>query len=514
MAKAEKETKTKAELYREERKKRIAKQQKKQKKITAASIKRKRIIRRTVVTVVAVVLIAAISVSAVFATGLPNRHLKAVSVGDHDVTVAEYNYYYYTMIQEFLAQFSSYASMGLFDPNKDFHEQDGKIFGGSGTLADLFHEQAISQLEMTTVLNDLAKEEGITLTDDDNTVIETYMAGLKNVLKENNSTIAKMFGKGATEDSIREALTKNTLARRYGTYKRSTYTYTDAELQKHYDDKSDNYDVVDYMSFDFPSQAANDADETEKKAALDDAKKLADAMLAKVTDAKSFASLAKENASDDNKEKYSDENATLKSNTRKDKITYAELQTWAFESSRKAMDKTVIDNGSGYTVVLMINPRYREEYKTVNVRHILIQPETAEGASATAEQMAAAKKKAEEILAGFSGTEDDFASLAAEKSTDTGSASNGGLYEDVAKGQMVDSFNDWCFDPARKVGDVGIVETEYGYHIMYFSGFGGIRWKTQAENDMIDEAYNNFYKEKSADYKITENKFGMYFAEK
>ena len=35
---------------------------------------------------------------------------------------------------------------------------------------------------------------------------------------------------------------------------------------------------------------------------------------------------------------------------------------------------------------------------------------------------------------------------------------------------MVTEFNDWCFDSARKTGDVDIVETEYGYHIMYFVG--------------------------------------------
>ena len=33
---------------------------------------------------------------------------------------------------------------------------------------------------------------------------------------------------------------------------------------------------------------------------------------------------------------------------------------------------------------------------------------------------------------------------------------------------MVTAFNDWCFDEARQPGDTGIVETNYGYHVMYF----------------------------------------------
>ena len=34
---------------------------------------------------------------------------------------------------------------------------------------------------------------------------------------------------------------------------------------------------------------------------------------------------------------------------------------------------------------------------------------------------------------------------------------------------MVEAFEDWCFAD-HEVGDTGIVETEYGYHVMFFSG--------------------------------------------
>ncbi|MBQ2384152.1 MAG: peptidylprolyl isomerase, partial [Oscillospiraceae bacterium] len=64
-------------------------------------------------------------------------------------------------------------------------------------------------------------------------------------------------------------------------------------------------------------------------------------------------------------------------------------------------------------------------------------------------------------------TEDSFAELA-NKESDDGDGTTGGLYEDVYPGRMVTNFNDWCFDEARKAGDTGIVETEYGYHVMYY----------------------------------------------
>ena len=53
---------------------------------------------------------------------------------------------------------------------------------------------------------------------------------------------------------------------------------------------------------------------------------------------------------------------------------------------------------------------------------------------------------------------------------DTASASTGGLYENINPGSnYVTSFKDWALED-HQPGDTGIVETEYGYHIMYFVG--------------------------------------------
>ena len=81
----------------------------------------------------------------------------------------------------------------------------------------------------------------------------------------------------------------------------------------------------------------------------------------------------------------------------------------------------------------------------------------------TAEQLLEDWKKGE-------ATEDTFAALANEKSEDGGSNTNGGLYEGVTKEtSFVEPFLNWCMDESHKVGDTGIVRTDYGYHIMYLS---------------------------------------------
>lgn len=117
----------------------------------------------------------------------------------------------------------------------------------------------------------------------------------------------------------------------------------------------------------------------------------------------------------------------------------------------------------------------------INVRHILITWDDADGdGTPTDEEKAAALAAAEALLAEYETdpTEEHFAQLANDHSTDPGSNTNGGLYENVYPGQMVTSFNDWCFDAARTPGDTGIVETNYGYHIMYFVSKGDmLYWK-------------------------------------
>lgn len=135
--------------------------------------------------------------------------------------------------------------------------------------------------------------------------------------------------------------------------------------------------------------------------------------------------------------------------------------------------------------------------KGVNVRHVLIEPEGAtkdEKGYTVADdnQWEACRKEAQALLdewAKGKRTEESFGNLAKEHSVD-GSASIGGLYENVIKGRMVKAFNDWIFDETRKPGDYGLVKTEYGYHLMYFvSATEQDVWYSQAKADAIAYGY-------------------------
>lgn len=129
----------------------------------------------------------------------------------------------------------------------------------------------------------------------------------------------------------------------------------------------------------------------------------------------------------------------------------------------------------------------------VDVRHILVSVKTSgtdeSGAAvSTEEDWANCLADAEKILQTWkegAANEDSFALLANTFSEDPGSNTGGGLYTYVYKGQMVAPFDEWCFDASRQVGDVGIVKTDFGYHIIYFVG-GEEGWLRRSEQALIE----------------------------
>ena len=149
-------------------------------------------------------------------------------------------------------------------------------------------------------------------------------------------------------------------------------------------------------------------------------------------------------------------------------------------------DMTVIENATGSGDSKTIKGYYIVRYDSANdnsyaladVRHILVKFQGGKTNSTTGQttytdaEKEAAKTAAAKLYTEFKNgdiTEERFIELAKEHSDD-GNKDEGGLYEGVYPGQMVEAFNDWCFDESRQPGDHGLVETEYGWHLMYFVG--------------------------------------------
>lgn len=110
----------------------------------------------------------------------------------------------------------------------------------------------------------------------------------------------------------------------------------------------------------------------------------------------------------------------------------------------------------------------------VNFRHILLVPgdSVSEDGTVNASEEAwqAALEEAHKLRSGWNGKEADFAELAYRNSRDRSSALSGGAYTRVKRGQLLPVLERWCFDPDRNPGDTEILRSDYGLHLVCFSG--------------------------------------------
>ena len=266
--------------------------------------------------------------------------------------------------------------------------------------------------------------------------------------------------------------------------------------------------------------------------------------------------IEKEKKNKDYKKILTDDSLTLQSDVNYETVSQSasdeKLIDWLFSSETEKNSTYVLETADkGYTVYLMVDPAHKAPDSDIyDVRHILIKfPEeetestdtdeeaaetseetTAEGetteAETTEKETTAAPeikietldvskysdvtvdlavngdtatdketyKKAQDILKKYldgDRTAVSFGKLAKEY-TDDSNGADGGLYSDVPRGQMVSEFEDWCLKDGRKEGDVGIVETTYGYHIMYFVKRDVKTWETDVRNDLASHDANDY----------------------
>lgn len=155
----------------------------------------------------------------------------------------------------------------------------------------------------------------------------------------------------------------------------------------------------------------------------------------------------------------------------------------------------------------------KESGNLYDVRHILIEIEGGKKGEDgkmvyTDAEWEACREKAQRLLdewlAGKK-TEESFAEMANKHSADGGSNTNGGLYTDLNKDtSFVQEFKDWYLDENRKVGDYGLVKTEYGYHIMYMSEIEA-QWIAYCRNELLSDASAKILKEATTKYPLTVN---------
>lgn len=452
-----------------------------------------------------------------------NKNATAAVVDGVEYSVADMQYYYFNSYTRnyYYSMYSNYGAMFGYDGSQSdgaqwANEQEGQ------TYADVFREAALETLKQTSALCKAADAAGYTLSEAGQKQIDDQLRQIDILCAAGGYTRSTYFSQmGCTEKVFVRNLTRDVLASEYLEKYADDISYDEAALQAYYEENKDTMDSFDYRVFTVDGSVEVKLDESgneiaatdeEKSAAMAEAKTRADAAVAEIKAGedieKAFTQAAPNYVAETSKEAYTTSDLTLQEGVLGSNLS-STLTEWLTDSSRKKGDLTVIENaaGNGYQVVLFLD-RYLLQDPTVNIRHILIMPEIAEGAETnsvgaqipTQEAMDAAKAELEDIMAQWEAgdkTAESFGELANEYSDDGGSNTKGGRYTYVAQGQMVPNFDAWIFDPARKAGDTGYVENSgddaryYGWHAIYFEGAEEPSWKGTAiqnkqNNDQSD----------------------------
>ena len=490
---ANKNEKSQAELYREERKARQAKIAKKREKKSPKRIAmEQKLVKAIPIVIAAVAVVFAIGWFLNF-MGVPQRMTTVMTVGDTKINQAQYTYYYQQIYSNYASQAQQYAQYGIsgipgmmdystVPSEQKYNGEDAEGKGDDYMWSDYLRDKTNEFLQQYITLGKEAKAANITLSEDEQKEIDETIKSIREQAASSdyslNAYLRLYYGRGVNEKILREAMELEMLSSKLIEQKSDELArnYTDEQLEAKYQKDQNTYNVLTARMFQFTTETPDypkDATDAQKKELDEKAKKetkaKADAMLGKVTGEESFKEQALANASKDQKDDYKKDEATLMKNTAVTQFSQISDDAVKWAASAKKGDKKVFETDAGCYVVYIVEAAHRDASETVDVRHILFKVDSE--AEDQTKAKADAKKKAEDALAEWQKgdkTEESFAALATEKTEDTGSQSTGGLYERVYKGQMVKAFENWCFDAARKAGDTGIVESDYGYHVMYF----------------------------------------------
>ncbi len=537
--------KSQAELYREERKERLAKAAEKNAKKAPKTMKAKRLATK----IIAIVLAVVVGLGAIYGVlsffDVPEKVIK-VSIDNADgsktykFNAGEYNYYYFTTWINFYEQAMQYeqymgAGAGLmytgFDYTKapadqEFTKETAEMLGVTmedlgnpkdPTWADAIKYAAVNSIISTKYGAEMAREAGITLTEEEKTSLEGNISQLQKTAEEADYSINRwlraQYGKGVTEKVIRQVIEDNYLSTAYfkSVEEKITAGVTDADVNAEYEKNKDDFDLVDVRIYTFKTTIKEDEhkdlseEEHDKlhEAEYAKTKKLADDFLAKVTDEASFIAAAKSAIlTEDNKSTKDADKETLIEKATKASLTATseDAANWVYDDARKVGDVTVVGKDGTYHVVMIKALPYKDVSNvSADVRHILIKFPTDEKGKVTIkdEEKPTYKQKAQTVLDEFlkNPTEENFIELTKKHTGDVdkdGKPNYDGLYKNVANdGQYVQTFTDWSIDASRKPGDTGIVETEYGYHIMYFvKSNGSVKWHNDVKTKIVSEKYN------------------------
>lgn len=436
----------------------------------------------------------------------------ALTVGNTKISVGYYNYYYNQTVETYLDE----AQNGYNDlkVGVDYSQQTTTDDEGNEiSWEQKFRDDTIWQIKYLVSYYEAALEAGVKLTDEQEEMISTNIKSIQsNAAGENQSVKAYL------EDNVGEYVGINTMktvyerllvAQSYYYQANIKLTADEEEIQASFDKNKDDYKSISFALIEIPYTEQDDVKAVKAKA---------DAYCKEIKSLTDMKNLIPE-VSGPLIEQYiaygyaTDEKEAIKAiaNSMEHTFTADQFKSWFIDeevsdwiySADTAVGSVAAFIDEDYNCVDLIYKMTNsvlDETQYYSVRHILVMPASESESEEeqnpadveyTEEEWAAALEKANAIVDEFNASDKSeaaFAELAEKYSEDVSSTSAGGygyyggeIFQ-TELGVMVPEFEAWSIDPSRQYGDVGIVKSKYGYHIMYFV-YSGPRYMYSAKSD-------------------------------
>lgn len=374
---------------------------------------------------IGIALVAAIVISIAVSVINKNNALNGtyIKVGEHELTQVEYDYYYQTTVSSYLNNYSYLLPYMGLDTSVDFDKQT-YYMDSSMTWKDMFDQMTVEQIKQYKALADDAEKAGFTY--DTEEEYAEFVSGVESSASEAGVSVSnyykEAFGSYATEANIEGFVKESLFANAYYNSLLEANAPADEEIKAYYEENRQSYDKVDYRSFTFTADLAEDATEEEISAAMDELEEKANAMMQARKEGGDFEALCLENASEDAKANYEDAETEY---SLSEGAYYSSINSmmadWLFEDGRAEGDIAVLKNDSANVCyVVEFVSRYYDEADDENIASTIASQRTSEYLTSLTENYEVVDVKGELNLT--AGTEDDTStedSASTESSTST-----------------------------------------------------------------------------------------------
>ena len=449
--------------------------------------------------VMAIVAVLVLIWSVISLGNLNERMTSPITVGNHDVSNAEFSFMYHYVLLE--------NGVDIFKPDTEkMLQQPGE--NGFATYREYFLDVTAKEIQATYMLYDDATAHGFSITQDHKDRAQAYVDWLKTkadaIHVDLDTYIKGTFGPYVNKSLILSVLSKVYFTEDYSAHQKlDELKATPEQAEKAYQDARNSYDLVSY-------RVLRITFEQREESYVKTANLHAEQIIEKIAgDQSKFESTAAQYFSGEAQQRLLVPDSTLHKRVRYSEINESEWRSWLFDTSRASGDTVIFKDDYGFPIIFCFVERVRQDEPLRNVRFFYINlenPETETPGIPASEILPLSQTIFDSIT--------DEASMITLETTYADQLMDGSMravqQTSLFPGNNTEEIDDWIFDPHRKSGDKILLEGDTQILILYYvEASPNPEWYDRVNSFIRMDNYQAFVSEKIANYSYTFHEDGL-----